>query len=418
MPDAHEWSTAHVPASRSRTSSFSPPHRATAANVSGSCSRNHMSFGSGAIGCAGVPVRPWRSGCSRAQALGLVGRARVGPGHDRRDRAPVAVDADERVHRRADRHARDLGAAVAGGGGRVAQDAQRGVDDLPRVLLGAAGLGLVQRVARAGVAERRAVRRERHGLRAGRPDVEAEDDLGGGAHAESIPHGAPGCGVPDPHPEPVPTRVMRRIAPLVATLIAACAVATAHASAQAPPATPPASRSSSDRPRGVAGSPCAGREQVHLSGDTALRAAAPAVAGPGEALNGMAQPQTCEVWLSSTMDPRSFCTVLVHELGHLAGRGHTATPGDVMNGAGDLDYAPCDRVTDAPAEQVEEELRSVLPAPRAAWRITCGPRAPATAAASPAAAAACAGTTSPRRDRRSPSRATTDRAQSLSQANW
>jgi len=43
-----------------------------------------------------------------------------------------------------------------------------------------------------------------------------------------------------------------------------------------------------------------------------------------------------------------------------------------MNGAGDLHHAPCDRVTDAPAEQVEEELRSVLPAPRAAWRITCG----------------------------------------------
>jgi len=74
------------------------------------------------------------------------------------------------------------------------------------------------------------------------------------------------------------------------------------------------------------------------------------------------------------MDARTFCTVLVHEFGHLAGRDHTATPGDVMNGAGDLDHAPCDRVTDAPAEQVEEELRSVLPAPRAAWRVTCGSR--------------------------------------------
>jgi len=141
------------------------------------------------------------------------------------------------------------------------------------------------------------------------------------------------------------------------------------------------------------GSPCGDREQVHVSGDTALRAAAPAVARPGETLDGMAQPQTCEVWLSSVMDPRTFCTVLVHELGHLAGRDHTAAPGDVMNGAGDLDYAPCDRVTDAPA-------------------------APATAAASPAAAAASAGTTSPRHGRRSPSRATTDRPQSSIQANW
>ena len=122
------------------------------------------------------------------------------------------------------------------------------------------------------------------------------------------------------------------------------------------------------------GSPCAGREQVRLSGDTALRAVAPAIAGPGEALDGMAEPMTCQVWLSSAMDARTFCTVLVHEFGHLAGRDHTATPGDVMNGAGDLDHAPCDRVTDAPAEQVEEELRSVLPAPRAAWRVTCGSR--------------------------------------------
>jgi hypothetical protein len=121
------------------------------------------------------------------------------------------------------------------------------------------------------------------------------------------------------------------------------------------------------------GSPCAGREQVHLSGDGALRAQAPALAGPGEALNGMAGPATCEVWLASTMSARTFCTVLVHELGHLAGRGHTTIPGDVMNGDGDIDYAPCDRATEPPAtEQLEGELRSILPAPRAAWKIACG----------------------------------------------
>jgi hypothetical protein len=168
---------------------------------------------------------------------------------------------------------------------------------------------------------------------------------------------------------------MRRIAPLVTTLIAACALATAPASAQAPAGD--AARLAQFLPIARAawpGSPCAGREQVHRSGDTALRAAAPAIAGPGEALNGMAEPQSCQVWLSSAMEARTFCTVLVHEFGHLAGREHTARPGDVMNGAGDLDHAPCDRVTDAPAEQVEEELRTVLPAPRAAWRIACGPR--------------------------------------------
>jgi hypothetical protein len=187
--------------------------------------------------------------------------------------------------------------------------------------------------------------------------------------------GRTGAGYLTLTPEPVPTRVMRRIAPLVTTLIAACALATAHASAQAPAGD--AARLAQFLPIARAawpGSPCAGREQVRLSGDTALRAVAPAIAGPGEALDGMAEPMTCQVWLSSAMDARTFCTVLVHEFGHLAGRDHTATPGDVMNGAGDLDHAPCDRVTDAPAEQVEEELRSVLPAPRAAWRVTCGSR--------------------------------------------
>jgi hypothetical protein len=89
----------------------------------------------------------------------------------------------------------------------------------------------------------------------------------------------------------------------------------------------------------------------------------------------MAEPQTCEVWLASELSARTFCTVLVHEFGHLAGREHTTTPGDVMNGEGDIDWTPCDRATDPPAdEMVEEELRSVLPAPRAAWRITCGAR--------------------------------------------
>jgi hypothetical protein len=87
----------------------------------------------------------------------------------------------------------------------------------------------------------------------------------------------------------------------------------------------------------------------------------------------VAEPRACEVWLSSAMTARTFCTVLVHELGHLAGREHTAALGDVMNGEGDIDYGPCDQATEAPAtEQVEDELRSVLPAPRAAWKVTCG----------------------------------------------
>jgi hypothetical protein len=168
---------------------------------------------------------------------------------------------------------------------------------------------------------------------------------------------------------------MRRIAPLV-TLIAAClAMPVTHALAQ-PPAAADHARLQQFLPIARAawpGSPCAGRETVHLAGDLVLRARAPAVAGPGGELNGMAQPASCEVWLRSGMAARTFCAVLVHELGHLAGRGHTTTAGDIMNGEGDIDWPACDRATDPSAtEQVESELRSVLPAPRAAWRVTCG----------------------------------------------
>ncbi len=170
---------------------------------------------------------------------------------------------------------------------------------------------------------------------------------------------------------------MRRIAPLLLTLIAAGASMPASpALAEAPPSD--TARLQQFLPIARAAWPsslCAGRESVHLGGDLALRAQAPAIAGPGESLNGMAEPDTCEVWLASGMTARTFCTVLVHELGHLAGREHTAAPEDVMNGEGDIDWPACDRATQPSAvEQVEEELRSVLPAPRAAWRVTCGPK--------------------------------------------
>jgi hypothetical protein len=170
---------------------------------------------------------------------------------------------------------------------------------------------------------------------------------------------------------------VRRIAPFALSLIVAGALA--------PPAHPQAAASAADAARlarflpiaraAWPGSPCAGREVVHVAGDDALRAQASALAGPGEALDGMAAPETCDVWLASGLADDTFCTVLVHELGHLAGRGHTTAPGDVMNGDGDIDYRPCDEAT-APstAEMVQAALRSALPAPRAAWRITCGPK--------------------------------------------
>ena len=124
------------------------------------------------------------------------------------------------------------------------------------------------------------------------------------------------------------------------------------------------------------GSPCAGRETIHVHADAALADEAPVVTGNlHDALDGMAAPSTCEVWLSGGLAAGRFCTVLVHEMGHLAGRGHTDVPADVMNGEGDIDFAPCDdAVTPPPALAMLDEVRSILPAPRADWRISCGPR--------------------------------------------
>jgi hypothetical protein len=121
-----------------------------------------------------------------------------------------------------------------------------------------------------------------------------------------------------------------------------------------------------------AGSPCAGREVVHLKADTALRAEAPLLTGLASGmLDGMAAPTTCEVWMAGDLDALTFCTVLVHEIGHLAGREHTAVPGDVMNGDGDAGHAPCRRAVTPPPAVVAQEVRAALPAPRAAWRVAC-----------------------------------------------
>jgi hypothetical protein len=124
------------------------------------------------------------------------------------------------------------------------------------------------------------------------------------------------------------------------------------------------------------GSPCAGREVVHVGADDSLAAEVAGLApGPGQTLEGMAAPATCEVWLAAGLSAQRFCTVLVHELGHLAGREHTAVVHDVMNGAGDIAHEPCERDVHPPAAVVlQQELRALLPGPRGAWRVSCGAR--------------------------------------------
>lgn len=88
-------------------------------------------------------------------------------------------------------------------------------------------------------------------------------------------------------------------------------------------------------------SPCTGHETVSVRADERLAGAAP-LFGTSQLL-GLAEPSTCRAWLAAALSPVEFCTVLVHELGHLAGLEHNDTPGDVMNvDAGFISYRPCE----------------------------------------------------------------------------
>jgi hypothetical protein len=173
-------------------------------------------------------------------------------------------------------------------------------------------------------------------------------------------------------------RVVRLVAPsLSLILLLGTFAASAHAWTE--PSTDDGARLAQFLPLARAawpGSPCAGREAIHLHADGALAAEAPVLTGNfHDALDGMAAPSTCEVWVSSGLSAGKFCTVLVHELGHLAGRPHADTPGDVMNGNGDIDFEPCDEAVTPPATvAMMNEVRSILPSPRATWRISCGPK--------------------------------------------
>jgi hypothetical protein len=171
---------------------------------------------------------------------------------------------------------------------------------------------------------------------------------------------------------------VRFIAPLLTVILLALAAPSAHA--WAPPPTDDAARLAQYLPIARAawgGSPCAGREVVHLQSDAALMSQAPGLTGSSSGvLDGMAAPSTCEVWMSSGLSALTFCQVLVHEIGHLAGHLHNAASGDIMNGEGDIRWPACARAVTPPLTLLAmHELRSELPAPRASWRISCLPAA-------------------------------------------
>jgi hypothetical protein len=174
---------------------------------------------------------------------------------------------------------------------------------------------------------------------------------------------------------PTKRRLVRFIAPLLTLTIMWLAAPMAHA--WTPPPTDDAARLAAYLPIARAawtGSPCAGREVVHLQADAVLRAEAPGITGSaGSVLDGMAAPTICEVWLAGDLDPLTFCTVLVHEIGHLAGREHNAVAGDVLNGDGNLGWEPCRAAVTPPPVLVAQEVRAELPAPQASWRVGCGP---------------------------------------------
>ena len=125
------------------------------------------------------------------QPFGLLGRPRVGPGQGGVSGPPPCVEADQGVHRAAERQRGDPAPAV-----RTPDTAARTAASTPRPDRGSCSArraGLEQRVAglRAQLA---AVGVEGDRLGAGRPDVDAEDDGRRAVHAAK--HASRACGFP------------------------------------------------------------------------------------------------------------------------------------------------------------------------------------------------------------------------------
>lgn len=91
-----------------------------------------------------------------------------------------------------------------------------------------------------------------------------------------------------------------------------------------------------------------------------------------------ALPDECAVEITDdayTDSPVMWCSMLVHELGHLAGFGHNDDPTSIMFNGTLVPWQPCVAATNPPTPTAAARyyVREALPAGGRGWQVTCTP---------------------------------------------